>query len=117
MQSVEIPVKTTRSRRNPKKANGEKSVTTERDSLEMHVDICALRYQGIQEKMDSIDRRFDKIERDIKEINETTTQSFNEIKHMLSGAKDEKFKTMVTVSGTVIVALIGMMGYLLTHIK
>jgi hypothetical protein len=35
---------------------------------------------------------------------------------MISGAKDEKFKVMITVGGTIIVSLLGMMGYIITHL-
>jgi hypothetical protein len=35
---------------------------------------------------------------------------------MLTAGKDEKFKTMVTVAGTIIVALLGVMSYLITHL-
>lgn len=92
-------------------------MTTERDSLEMHVDICALRYAGIQEKMDTIDRRFDRIEVDIKEIKESAQENFNEIKAMLITAKDEKFKTLVTTAGSIIVGLLGLLGFVIYHMK
>ena len=92
-------------------------MTTERDSLEMHVDICALRYAGIQEKMDTIDRRFDRIESDIKEIKQSAQENFNEIKSMLITAKDEKFKTLVTTAGSIVVGLLGLLGFVIYHMK
>jgi hypothetical protein len=92
-------------------------VTTERDSLEMHVDICALRYAGIQDKMDTIDRRFDRIEIDIKEIKQAAQKNFDEIKSMLTAAKDEKFKTMITVAGSVVVGLLSLLGFIVYHLK
>jgi len=59
----------------------------------------------------------DAISADVKELKQTNDKQFSEIKTMLTTAKDEKFKTMVTVAGTIIVALLGTMGYLITHIK
>ena len=68
-------------------------------------------------QMKNIDDRFDKLETDIKDIKDSTLKSTSEIKTMLTAAKDEKFKTMVTVAGTIIVALIGMLGYIVSHLK
>lgn len=85
--------------------------------LSTHEEICALRYSAIEVQMKNIDDRFDKLETDIKDIKDSTAKSTSEIKTMLTAAKDEKFKTMVTVTGTIIVSLIGMLGYLVTHLK
>jgi hypothetical protein len=50
----------------------------------------------------------------MKDIN---ARALAEIKSLLTVAKDEKFKVMVTVAGTVLVSMIGLMGYLITHLK
>ncbi len=67
--------------------------------------------------MNRVEERIDKISSDVKELKSTNDKQFGEIKSMLNNAKDEKFKVMVTVAGTVIVALLGMMGYIITHLK
>jgi chromosome segregation ATPase len=85
--------------------------------LSTHEQVCAERYKAIEGRMDNIESRMDALSADVKELKSTNDRQFNEIKSMLSGAKDEKFKTMVTVAGTVIVALIGLMGYIVTHLK
>lgn len=85
--------------------------------LSTHEQVCAERYKGIEVRMDSIESRMDAISTDVKELKTTNDRQFNEIKTLLSGAKDEKFKTMVTVTGTIIVALLATMGYLITHLK
>jgi len=85
--------------------------------LSTHEQVCAERYKGIETRMDNIETRVDAIIVDIKDLKTTNDKQFNEIKLMLTHAKDEKFKTMVTVAGTIIVALLGVMGYLVTHIK
>ena len=66
--------------------------------------------------MDSIESRVDIISADVKELKETNDRQFSEIKTMLTAGKDEKFKTMVTVAGSVIVGLLGVLGYLITHL-
>ena len=84
--------------------------------LQNHEEICLIRYTAINEKMDQIDQRFDKLETDIKELKDSNGKNMSEIKAMLIAAKDEKFKVMVTIAGSIICALIAMMGILLTHL-
>ena len=85
--------------------------------LNTHEILCAERYKGIEVRMDNIETRVDAISADLKELKTTNDKQFNEIKTMLTTAKDEKFKVLVTATGTIIVALLGLMGYLITHIK
>ena len=85
--------------------------------LSTHEQVCAERYKAIETRMDSIETRMDKISMDVKDLKQTNDKQFGEIKIMLTAAKDEKFKVMITVAGTIIVSLLGVMGYLITHIK
>jgi predicted nucleic acid-binding Zn-ribbon protein len=85
--------------------------------LSTHEAVCAERYAGLDRRMTNIDEKFNKLESEVKDLKDTTSKNFSEIKSMLQTAKDEKFKVMVTVAGTVIVSLLGVMGYLITHIK
>ena len=93
------------------------TIDTTAARLSTHEQVCAERYKGIEVRMDNIEIRVDAISADLKDLKTTNDRQFNEIKTMLTAGKDEKFKTMVTVAGTIIVALLGVMGYLITHIK
>ena len=103
-----------------RRTNKEKQAVSQIDAtdarLSTHEILCHERYKGIETRMNNIESRVDDIASDLKELKSTNDKQFNEIKSMLSGAKDEKFKTMVTVAGTIIVALLGTMGYLITHL-
>lgn len=81
-------------------------MTKEAEDLATHVSLCELRYQGIQEKFAKVDVRLNSIE-----------QTLSEIKRMILEQRDAKFRVMVGSASTVIVALIGMLGYLITHLK
>jgi predicted nucleic acid-binding Zn-ribbon protein len=91
-------------------------VSKEAEDLATHVEICALRYQGIQDQVDTLKEKMDRVERDLKDLRADTAKGFNEIKTMLQSARDEKFKVMVGAASTVIVSLLGMLGYLITHL-
>ena len=90
---------------------------SERDTLETHVDLCELRYRQLDDRMNRVEQRIDSITADLKLVKTEMQTGFDEIKAMLTAGKDEKFKTMVTVAGTIIVGLIGLLGYIVVHLK
>jgi FtsZ-binding cell division protein ZapB len=90
---------------------------TESSSLEMHVELCAERYGRLEEKFKNVEHRLDQLHDDFSNFKSENSKNLSEIKTLLGAAKDEKFKTMVTTAGTVIVALLGMLGYVLMHLK
>lgn len=85
--------------------------------LNTHEIVCAERYKAIELRMGIIDERAGRLEEEVKEIKESTGKSLKEIKSLIEVGQHEKFKTMITATGTIIVSLIGMLGYLLTHLK
>jgi hypothetical protein len=89
---------------------------TENTSLELHVELCAERYKRLQEKIDIVEDRLDQIHGDFASFKAENQKNLSEIKTMLSNAKDEKFKIMVTSTATVIVGLLAMLGYVITHL-
>lgn len=68
----------------------------EKTSLEAHVDLCALRYGQLDLRLTSLEHKMDKVQHDI-----------------LEGQKSLK-TTIITSSGTIAVALIGIIGTILT---
>jgi hypothetical protein len=88
----------------------------ENTNLELHVELCAERYKRLEEKFDSVEERLDHIHGDFNSFKQDNQRNMNEIKNMLSGAKDEKFKIMVTSTATVIVGLLALLGYVITHL-
>jgi hypothetical protein len=93
------------------------TIDTTEARLSTHEQVCAERYKGIEVRMDNIEARVDIISADLKELKTTNDKQFNEIKGMLTTAKDEKFKTMVGVAGSIIVGLLGLLGYIVVHLK
>jgi len=89
---------------------------TENTSLEMHVELCAERYKRLEEKFDLVENRIDQLCGDFSSFKSENQRNLSEIKNMLSSAKDEKFKIMVTATASVIVGLLAMLGYVITHL-
>jgi hypothetical protein len=89
---------------------------TESTSLEMHVELCAERYARLEEKFKDVESGLDHLHGDFNAFKIENQRAMADIKNMLSNAKDEKFKIMVTSTATVIVGLLAMLGYVLTHL-
>lgn len=89
---------------------------TENTSLEMHVELCAERYGRLEEKFKMVEHRLDQLHDDFQSFKTENQKNLGEIKTMLSSAKDEKFKIMVTSTATIIVGLLAMLGYVVTHL-
>ena len=95
----------------------EHNMATERDSLEIHVDLCELRYKALEDRMTRIEQKVQDISIDVQDFKEEVRKGFGEIKDMLTLAKDEKFKTVIMTAGSVIVGLLGLLGYIVVHLR
>jgi len=90
---------------------------TESTSLEMHVELCAERYDRLNEKFNSVEERLTDLHDEFSAFKSDNSKNLNEIKMLLSNAKDEKFKIMVTATSAIVVALLTMLGYVVVHLK
>ena len=90
-------------------------MSREETDLATHVEICSLRYQGIEDKFNVINHRLDKVENDISAIKAEMQTGFNDIKLLLERQNSSKQTTLITTVGTIIVAVIGVIGYLVTR--
>lgn len=57
----------------------------ERENLEAHVDLCAERYRVLEEKLDKIDEKFDRLEKAVSILNEKHTQERTNGNKMIIG--------------------------------
>ena len=77
-------------------------IAAERDSLAVHVDVCAQRYALLLQRLDSVDARFDRLETVVQEIHARITKN-----------QSQTLKTYLTGAGLIITGLISITGYLL----
>jgi hypothetical protein len=120
--NTETKARTKRSRaqRNTKETKGTTQVSQIDETaarLNTHEQVCAERYKAIEGRMDNIETRMDAISSDVKDLKQTNDKQFNEIKALLEKRYSSSHQALITAAGTIIVALVGFLGYLLTHIK
>jgi hypothetical protein len=119
MQPTDTGVKKRRTRRTSTEAGSKEMTQIDKTKaqLDTHEEICALRYSQITERFANIEVRFDRIETDIREIKDSTQDHFDEIKKLISSQQSEKFKTIIITAGSIVVALLSLLGYIVVHIK
>ena len=119
MQSIDTGVKKRRTRRTPAKADGKEMTQIDKTSarLDTHEAVCAERFLGLDVKMKNIDDRLDKLETTVKELGSDTIRGFNEIKELIEKRNNSSHTAIITAAGSVIVALIAFLGYVIIHLK
>ena len=90
-------------------------MTQEELSLAAHTEICAIRYKQIEEKYNAIDERLTKVENDLSSLKSAMQSGFADIKLLLEKQSNARTIQLITTFGSIAVAVIGVMGYLLTH--
>lgn len=90
-------------------------MSQEEKDLATHTAICAIRYQGIEDKFNVIERRLNKVEADINTFKTEMQEGFSEIKLMLERNNNNRQIQLIATVGSVVVAVIGVIGYLITH--
>jgi hypothetical protein len=69
----------------------------------------------MEEKFTGLENRLDYLQNDFTELKEKADSNFNDLKDLIHQTANKRFNTMVTTTGTVIVALIGMLGYIIIN--
>ena len=90
-------------------------MTQEEINLATHVEICAIRYKGIEEKLNAFDERLTKVEADLSALKGTMQSGFSDIKLLLEKQNNARFIQLTATFGTVAAAIIGVIGYIITH--
>lgn len=81
------------------------SADIEKENLEAHVEICAVRYANLENKLENLDDRMDKLECHIVEI-----------KDSLGKAGTESNKTLITIGTSIFVAFLTAILGVIVHL-
>jgi len=119
MQSIDTSVKKRRTRRIVTETGSKEMTQIDKTSarLDTHEAVCAERFLGLDVKMKNIDDRLDKLETTVKELSSGTSRGFSEIKELIEKRNNSSHTAIITAAGSVIVALIAFLGYVIIHLK
>ena len=90
-------------------------MSQEETNLATHVEICSIRYEGIERKFEAIERRLDKVEADISAIKTQMTTGFADIKLLLEKQSNSRFIQLTATIGTITASILAVIGYIITH--
>lgn len=83
-------------------------------SLKGHIQLCELRYKALEERLDNVESKLEKLETNVTELKEQTHSGFAEIKLMLERQNSSKQVQVIATTGTIITAILAFVGYLVT---
>jgi chromosome segregation ATPase len=78
----------------------------EKQSLEAHVEICAVRYSNLETKLQNLEHRMDKLEGYLVSIKESLDDKFE-------GRGKQSVSIIVTILSVTLTALLGILGHML----
>jgi len=90
-------------------------VSQEERDLATHVEICAIRYKGIEDKFDALETRLNKVESDLSALKAQMQAGFSDIKLLLEKQSNSRTIQVIATFGTVAVSVIALIGYIITH--
>lgn len=90
-------------------------MSQEEKDLATHVEICAIRYNGIQEKIDGLEKRMSKVENIAVSLKAEIQSGFNDIKLKIEKDSNRRTIQLIATAGSVIVAIVGALGVWLSH--
>ena len=83
-----------------------KPTEIEKQNLEAHVEICAVRYSNLETKIDNLEHRMDKLEGHLVDIKESLTAK-------VAGQDKQTVSALVSIFGVILAGLIGFIGHAL----
>jgi len=78
----------------------------EKESLEAHVEICAVRYSNLETKLSNLEQRMDKLEGYLVGIKDSLDDK-------LEGRGKQSVSIIVTILSVTLTALLGLIGHML----
>ena len=77
-----------------------KPTEIEKENLEAHVELCAVRYGSLENKLDNLEQRMDKLELHLVDIK-------NSLADRVAGSDKQTISIFTTMMGVVLAGLIG----------
>lgn len=90
-------------------------IKTESEDLNLHTRLCAERYRQLEQRMEAFDERLDKVEAQIADLKVELSKGLSEIRLLIERQNNNRSHQIIGAAGTIIVAVIGLLGYLITH--
>lgn len=91
------------------------AVKSENEDLNLHVSLCEQRYKELEGRLDAMEQRLTKMEDQISAVKKEMASGFNDIRLLIEKQNNARFIQMTATFGTIAAAIIGVIGYIITH--
>lgn len=82
-------------------------------SLKGHIQLCELRYKALEERLDNLENKLHKVEKDVSDLKAQTQAGFTEIKIMLERNHTLRQTQTIATFGTIVTAILAFVGYII----
>jgi phage shock protein A len=82
-------------------------------SLKGHIQLCELRYKALEERLDNVESKLQKLEQDVSDLKTQTQAGFTEIKIMLERNHTLRQTQTIATFGTIVTAILAFAGYII----
>lgn len=79
----------------------------EKESLEAHVELCAIRYNNLETKLSNLEQRMDKLEIHLVDIKNSLTNNAIAAEKNVAAGNKQTISIFTTLMGVVVAGLIG----------
>jgi hypothetical protein len=90
-------------------------VKSESEDLNLHTQLCAERYKDLERRLEAFDDRLAKVEDQISSIKKEMAAGFNNLQLLIEKQNNSRTVQLIATFGTIAAAIVGVMGYLITH--
>lgn len=91
------------------------ALKSENEDLNLHVSLCEQRYKELEGRLDAMDQRLIKVEDQISNLKKEMATGFGDLKLLLEKQNNARAIQLIATFGTIAVAVIGLLGYIITH--
>ena len=90
-------------------------IKNESEDLDLHTQLCAQRYRQLEQRLEAFDERLDKVEAAVSDLKMELSKGLSEIRLLIEQQNNSRAKQVMASSTAVIVSIIGLIGYLISH--
>jgi len=90
-------------------------IKNESEDLDLHTQLCAQRYRQLEQRLEAFDERLDKVETAVSGLKMELSKGLSEIRLLIEQQNNSRVKQVMASATAIIVSIIGLIGYLITH--
>ena len=88
---------------------------TEYEDLNLHVTVCQERYDHLSRRLDNVEAKVVKLETQLVDVKASMQEGFARLHLALEQDSNRRTQQLIATAGSIVVAIIGLVGYIILH--